>query len=452
MKKIFSKTKKGAASFYMVAFSTLVLIIIATSFAAVIISEVTRTANDDLSKSAYDSAMAGVEDAKLVVHSYQKCIEEKDNEHNNELPCETIRNEIENTSPDSESNGEDGKCDQVGRLLGRFDEKDENGALIQESKKEVLIQESKIGNNMSQAYTCVKISLPGDYSGALSSGEQFKVIKAKFESAEIANKVKSVIINWSSGNSDSDLNYNNFTGGKVTFSKDVSIPPTIAVSMIQTGESFNLDSFTRTINETTNRGTLFLVPTKDENLSGQTDTYKSAYDEKEGANHIKEDGFLKSNDKTAKNLPYAVYCGNASDEYACSATIDIPRPIDGGPRNPDTFYFVVTQPYAGDTYTDFNVLFSCGEEVCNEGEDVPAAEKNYAKLDGVQIKIDSTGRANDMYRRVEVRLDGDPNYAFSIMGPLELLNNDENDSSLEKNLTVTCEWNLGVNPDNVTCP
>lgn len=450
MKKIFSKTKKGAASFYMVAFSTLVLIIIATSFAAVIISEVTRTANDDLSKSAYDSAMAGVEDAKLVVHSYQKCIEEKDNG----VPCETIRNEIENTSPDSESNGEDGKCDQVGRLLGRFDEDGGNsGRLDENDRNEVLIQESKIENNMSQAYTCVKISLPGDYSGALSSGEQFKVIKAKFENTDIADKVKSVIINWSSGNSDSDLNYNNFTGGKVTFSKDVSMPPTIAVSMIQTGgESFNLDSFTRTIDGATNRGTLFLVPTE-EKLNGQTDTYKSAYDEEEGANHIEEDGFLKSNDKTAKNLPYAVYCGNASDEYACSATIDIPRPIGGGARNPDTFYFVVTQPYAGDTYTDFNVLFSCGDEACNEGKDVPAAEKNYAKLDGVQIKIDSTGRANDMYRRVEVRLDGDPNYAFSVMGPLELLNNDKNASSLDKNLPpVTCEWNLGVNPDNVTCP
>ena len=436
MKKIFSKTKKGAASFYMVAFSTLVLIIIATSFAAVIISEVTRTANDDLSKSAYDSAMAGVEDAKLVVHSYQKCIEENDNKG----PCETIRREIENTSPDSESNGGEEKCDQVGRLLGRLDEDGGDEALIQEPK-EVLIQESKIGNNMSQAYTCVKISLPGDYSGALSSGEQFKVIKAKFESADIANKVKSVIINWSSGNS--DLNYNNFTGGKVTFSKDVSTPPTIAVSMIQTGESFNLDSFTSTINETTNRGTLFLVPTKEENLSEQPDTYRSAYDEKESVNHIEEEGFLKSNDKTAKNLPYAVYCGNASDGYACSATIDIPRPI-GGTRNPDTFYFVVTQPYAGDTYTDFNVLFSCGDEVCNEGENVPEAEKNYAKLDGVQIKIDSTGRANDMYRRVEVRLDGDPNYAFSVMGPLELLNNEGNASSLEKDLTVTSEH--GINP------
>ena len=72
-KKAKMKSKKGAASFYIVAFSTLVLIIIATSFAAIIISEVTRTANDDLSQSAYDSAMAGVEDAKIAFYNYQNC-------------------------------------------------------------------------------------------------------------------------------------------------------------------------------------------------------------------------------------------------------------------------------------------------------------------------------------------------------------------------------------------
>ena len=60
------KNKKGAASFYIVAFSTLIMVIIAASFAAIIISEVTRTSNDDLAQSAYDSALAGVEDAKLA--------------------------------------------------------------------------------------------------------------------------------------------------------------------------------------------------------------------------------------------------------------------------------------------------------------------------------------------------------------------------------------------------
>ena len=67
--------KKGAASFYIVAFSTLLLVIIATSFALVITSEIARTSNDDLSQSAYDSALAGVEDAKVAFSNYRRCEE-----------------------------------------------------------------------------------------------------------------------------------------------------------------------------------------------------------------------------------------------------------------------------------------------------------------------------------------------------------------------------------------
>ena len=67
--------KQGAASFYMVAITTLVLVIIATSFAAVIIAEIARTSNDDLAQSAYDAAMAGVEDARLAYYNYSNCIE-----------------------------------------------------------------------------------------------------------------------------------------------------------------------------------------------------------------------------------------------------------------------------------------------------------------------------------------------------------------------------------------
>ena len=47
-----AKFKSGAASFYVVAFSTLILTIIAASFATAIVAEITRTANDDLSQSA----------------------------------------------------------------------------------------------------------------------------------------------------------------------------------------------------------------------------------------------------------------------------------------------------------------------------------------------------------------------------------------------------------------
>ena len=48
MKK--SRFKKGVASFYIVAFAALILVIVASSFAMVVMSEVERTSGSDLSR------------------------------------------------------------------------------------------------------------------------------------------------------------------------------------------------------------------------------------------------------------------------------------------------------------------------------------------------------------------------------------------------------------------
>ena len=57
------KTKKGATSIYIVAFTTMVLSILTISFVRIMVSEAQQTSNYDLSQSAYDSALAGIEDA-----------------------------------------------------------------------------------------------------------------------------------------------------------------------------------------------------------------------------------------------------------------------------------------------------------------------------------------------------------------------------------------------------
>ena len=60
----FVKERKGAASLYVVIFATILFGVITLSFIRIILSESSQTSNDDLSQSAYDSALAGVEDAK----------------------------------------------------------------------------------------------------------------------------------------------------------------------------------------------------------------------------------------------------------------------------------------------------------------------------------------------------------------------------------------------------
>ena len=192
--------KKGAASFYMVAFSTLILLVVATSFAAIIISEVTRTANDDLAQSAYDSALAGVEDAKLAFYSYQKCLEQGATEteiddNKNEVTCGEIIHYMNN--PD---------CDMVANILGRYGNNPGSG--------EVMIEESVgSGNNMSQAYTCVKIDNKlSDYRTTLSSANQMKAVKVKFADVS-AKDISSVKVSWftNQDNTTSDLKYSNFS-------------------------------------------------------------------------------------------------------------------------------------------------------------------------------------------------------------------------------------------------
>ena len=121
MRKI-RKFRKGAASFYIVAISTLILVIIAASFAAVIISEVTRTSNDDLAQSAYDSALAGIEDAKLAYYNYQSCKNEVKYIASG-LSCEQIIDWVENDR---------GDCDMIADILGR--NKTDSGVLIQEDE------------------------------------------------------------------------------------------------------------------------------------------------------------------------------------------------------------------------------------------------------------------------------------------------------------------------------
>ncbi len=433
MRKIFNKTKKGAASFYMVAFSTLILIVIVTSFAAVIISEVTRTANDDLSQSAYDSALAGVEDAKLAIYNYRNCLNNgavaTAPNSDGVLSCDEIVWYMEN--PD---------CDMVGHILGRIGSDEEGETIVEES--------STAANNMAQAYTCVEVSMPTDYRSTLSSSNQTRVIKTKFENVE-AKDVKQVKISWYSDQQ--KYNYTNFsTSGGVKFPSEseaaVAVPPTISISMLQTAPTFVQDDFTVTKGDRTDRGTLFLVPAG-ERVTNNGDNYLTAYKSDSGANRIDKNGFLKSNDKVSKNLPYAVYCPeNSGTEFACSVTIDLPDPI-GGDRNDDTFIFSVTLPY-GSPSTDFAMEFMCGDgAVCStetiETEDGGTEEvpTNVAALDGVQIKIDSTGRANDMYRRVETRLEPESDYPLSLTGPLVLLG-DTNETLLDKNYTVTCEYDF----------
>ncbi|MDO4747036.1 MAG: hypothetical protein Q4A70_01685, partial [Candidatus Saccharibacteria bacterium] len=432
------------ASFYVVAFSTLILVIIAASFAAIIISEITRTSNDDLAQSAYDSALAGVEDAKLAFYNYQNCLAQGATKQaiNNDgtLTCGEIIYIMEEQSDD---------CDMTARLLGRLRDGEagtDEGIVIQES--------SDADNNMLQAYTCVKIETElEDYRSTLSSSNPSEIVKVRLSDKK-ASSIKTAVISWHSDSNNMKPSFNDFDNNKkrVVFksltSGLVAVPPTISVTLIQTGgQTFSLADFEETRGEQTDRATVFLVPTNSTtNAAGKTEkNYEGAYKTNLGGNYIEKKGLYKSNDKRAINVPYAVYCDIDSSDYACSVTLELPDPV-GGERNDDTFMFVVSMPYGRST--DFAMQFcdvTGTVDRCKKGEVVTGGETqtvdHAVMMRGSQLSIDSTGRANDLFRRVETRLNpADAGLPYPLYA-IQLLGGDDEDL-LNKNLAVTCEWNF----------
>ena len=446
--------KQGAASFYVIAFSTLVLMIVVASFTALIVAQITRSANDELSQSAYDSALAGVEDAKLAFYNYQACVaqgavaKQPDAGKEEGFSCEEIVWMIEKDGDN---------CDTVAKILGRT---------ITESG--VAVTESDVANNMQQYYSCVKLqsSLP-NYRATLSSANQMKAVQVKLDGTS-ASQVSRIQVSWGNTLGDNDLQWTNYINGQVEypqFNSDIvaANPPTVAVAVVQAGTQFKIggepqnDSFAFSRPDRTNKGMVYLTPTN-QISSDDARTYKKATVEVGDSgiiNKIPMEALVKSNDKTVQKLPYAVQCSNDGGvEFACSAIIDLPQPVDevGGARSDDNFIVAVMLPYGNPT--DFELRFlceanvACGKEkILNEDGEMVDVESEQISLKGMQVGVDSTGRANDLFRRVEIRLEGSDSHAMSIMGPLELFNNGVDGSGntqllFEKDYAVTSEHNL----------
>ena len=430
--------KKGAASFYIVAFSTLILVIIAISFAAIMISEMSRTSNDDLSQSAYDSALAGVEDAILAFSNYQKCLGSAPVAPNGDgnISCGEIVYWVQ-----------EGECDMVAHILGRIGEL-ETGA--------VEIQESNIAsNNMSQSYTCVKLeTVLSDYRSSLSSEQPSKVVRVRRTDGGAASEIKKIRLSWYSDVTNSRFRFSHYlssSGGKIVFPSAVvnlALPPAIGITLVQTAKNFSFSDFDMTIDNTTDRGTVFLVPSgaADASKNKNGSNYIGSYNADTGINMISgTEGFLKSNDKVKDNRPFMVYCPEYSgNEFACSVTIDIPDPV-GGERNDDTFAFVVLLLY-GKPSTDFSIEFFCADgsecaprNIIND-DAIDPAKKSQAYLEGSQVRIDSTGRANDLFRRVESRLEPETTGSEANLIQYAITLTDDSEDSLKKRLSVTREW------------
>lgn len=331
---------RGAASLFMVVFTALLLSVLVLSFIKIMVKDQDRASRSDLSQSAYDSAMAGVEDAKRAVAKYvSSCVMSTSSD------CDKMRQALDGAS-----------CDAINTIIHNT------------TPGESIIGTTEDEKNLDQAYTCVKIQYQTpDYLGVFGSLNDAVIIPING-----TEDVQHIVVSWFttddfSGVENKNLNLINYQASQGQWTKDAdwpsNRPPIIIAQYFRFSD--NLANYDR---GGSNFKTVFLVPSSTGLNQGQ----------------FSKDGRIGYNPpispvRCAPNL-------NAGG-YACEYTMELPEEAQAS--QPDRTFIRLSKRYSSKATFKVRLKDKHG---------------NFVKFDGVQPAVDSNGRANDLFRRVEARI------------------------------------------------
>jgi len=351
--KYISFKQKGEVSLFVVIFATLLLTIVTVSFVRIMLHNQQQASTIDLSQSAFDSAQAGVEDAKRAILHYQTVC----GDPSKATECNTARNQINSSS-----------CNAFASSGGLNDLTDASA-----TGKEVVVQNNSTINSLDQAYTCTTITMnTPNYTGTLDKdGSELIPL---FGTDGTFNSIQ---INWFT-----KTNYpilRNTGGVPLLSSWPQNMPPVLRAQLIQ----FSSNGFT--------------LGNLDDNGSGQSDTNTLfLYPSQVGINQYAffANDTRRSVNPTPVGSPLPVQCQTnlTSNIYACSVNLTLPTPIGAGSR---TAFLRLSAAYNSATY-QVSLKSPTGT----------------VSFNGVQPIIDSTGRASDMFRRVQARVKLNSNFPY----------------------------------------
>lgn len=356
-----SRYDRGGVSIFIVVFTALMVTIVTASFVQIVLRNQQIASNNDLSQSAYDSAMAGVEDAKRALVALRDC--END-------PADTCENPIRTALNSND-------CDTLGQA----------GVVAFNSDNEVMVG----AEEQNQAYTCVKVQLnTEDVSKEIEEGTPV-VIPLKS-----STPFDTVRLSW--------FSVEDLDGGTLDI-PSTSVPPTLPkqanwspytpplmrAQLIQ----FRQDNLQLSQFADGNARTLFLFPSS----SGIT-SHDFGTD-------------LRMDPATARNEPRATLCSstNLSDDtigYACSIELELPNPV-GGSANDREAYLQLLSIY---NRTTLKVeLLNGSTEVAFNGvqPEVDSTGRASDLFRRVRAKLTVTNGARDPFL---------PNAALSVEGNL----------------------------------
>ena len=395
------QTQRGAVSIFIVVFTALLVTIVTTSFIQIMLRNQEQASENDLSQSAYDSALAGVEDAKRALVKYKKC-------QNNASDCGAGEN-----AAGMRSKFDSGSCKTLENV----------GAATFNANNEVMVGDSA---ELNQAYTCVKVklqteSLEGELTGDL--GTDLK----KLQGEKSYDKIRIYWFNRSDLKQAADpsnpttppsapVYETNPTELLAKNSWSPAQPSVLRVQSIQFKQgNLKLSDFNK--EDTQNAKTMFLYP---------TDTTVSP------SLQFDVDKRRKNSNRNDLKLGSCGTNFNKKD-YACMATIDVAS-LDLVDDEKREAYLQLAALYNQKTSYMIELL---------KGDD------EVVKFDGVQPRVDATGRASDIFRRVSAKVslaDGGqpqpyPHAAMSVRNNFckdFFVTNDEADYKSDTD-TIACE-------------
>lgn len=356
--------QRGATSIFIVVFFTLLIVVLTIGFIRIMIQEQQAASNNDLSQSAYDSAMAGVEDAKRAIRACEQ--------NPGGRACLAIENNQCNTIQDAGIVSTGGSETKIRSNNSSGDEED----------------------YLNQAYTCVKVQMDTvDYMANLSEGRSVVLpLRAEQEFSYIliewAHKDQSAGNNAYLGGDSEELVKPTDTGTNTLPEKDAWKKDAPSLLRIQSVLPKDANTIPRSDLDGSAVSTFFLRPSS---VSGAPDSAPFT---------ISPTPRAAATDTNTPTQPIAIVCSNeryTAGEYACRALIDI-KDVDGGKYNIPAMSNLAMLRLTS-LYRDTSVRVSLRKSADLSDPGV------VVKFSGVQPLVDSTGRASNVFRRVASRLE-----------------------------------------------
>lgn len=399
--------KKGGVSIFIVMVVGVLVSIMSASFLRLMFRDQEQASKLDLSQSAYDSAQAGVEDAKRFLRIFRSACGASGigSFEGVTYNCNAMRDAIQNES-----------CYTLAT------------AGIGNPNGETIIQTTSGAGgasndaSLNQAYTCVKLRMnTADFLGRTNDGSPsvinlkgtaaFDRVRIRWHSRENMTNGNNIALDSLSNPSvrpriDS-RNWRNQNRPAILKAQFYGYVPHIGMS--------SSDMDTPYPDDGNGASEMLFYPTNSTSaLSSSVSNMPTVRRNESSSQATTDYTFTRCSDRMDAN----------SNTYACQTTVNIGRSVD--PR--DVLYLRLT-PLMNDS--NFRVELLNGNTVVD--------------FAGVQPRVDSTGRANTQLRRVESRI-GFNDTSFPV--PLFSAQTESNEEPICKEFSVTRLTNSNVNCRN----